>query len=58
MTPEELRAEAESLRHRAEEIAEDNPTASDYHALRADWCDYLARSRENEPAKKGKVTRG
>jgi hypothetical protein len=48
MDPDELRDEAERLREHAEEIADDNPTASDYHSLRADWCDYLARKREEE----------
>lgn len=47
-TPDELRAEARRLRERAEEILDDNPSASDYHAKRADWCDYLARKKEED----------
>jgi hypothetical protein len=47
-TPEELRAEAERLRDLAEDIGEDSPTAADYFAKRASWCDYLAKSLESD----------
>jgi hypothetical protein len=48
MDPDTLRDEAARLRERAEEIAEENPAASECHELRADWCEYLARKREEE----------
>lgn len=44
--PADLRAEAIRLREHAAEIAEDNPTASDYHEYRARWCEQLARDEE------------
>lgn len=46
MDPKELRDEASRLRQEAEEIESSNPTAADYHRKRADWCEYLARERE------------
>ena len=53
-TPEELRADARRLREHAAELVEDNPTAADYHARRADWCEYLARkSAEDRRAEGG-----
>lgn len=47
-TPEELEREARELRERAEEIADDNPSASDYHARRAEWLETLARREREE----------
>lgn len=46
MDPDTLEAEAERLREHAAEIEEENPTAADYHSLRADWLDRLARAEE------------
>lgn len=48
MDPDTLRDEAARLRERAAKIEDENPTAAEYHELRADWCEYLARKRAEE----------
>lgn len=53
MIPRELREEAARLRQVAEEIAEENPSAADYYRYRANWCEYLARAREEYAIEEG-----
>jgi len=48
MSPDDLRDEAARLRAAADEIGETNPAAAGYHRRRADWCEYLARSEEQQ----------
>lgn len=52
-TPDELDADAARLRGRAAEIEDANPLAGDYHRLRADWCERLARDAREDATDAG-----
>lgn len=44
--PDTLREEARRDRERAAELADSNPSASDYYELRAAWRERLARDED------------